>query len=167
MKPYLFDNFILPEDDVPVVLDLAINHQDKEDELSVLLKNIDARLKILLADDSADKLRLIKMFLQQLSPALLQQQSLQIVADFISSNFPEFGQEKLLNFYLHPSVIYRLQELISSLAQKHNYEGKILLHKDENLAVCDCRIEWKNGQKLYDSKHILSRLESLIGGSND
>lgn len=154
-RPFQFDNFVIADNAAPAVLDLNINRPvpaPSADECARLLADIDARLQLLLGEANAHSLKLIKLILGELSPALLEKESLAIAAAFIGAKFPELTQEKVLDFYFHPDIIYDIQPRLAALAEKNNYEGQLLLHKDPSLARCDCRICWGKNKSEYNGK---------------
>lgn len=163
---YQFDNFTISGDQAEPVLDLKINRikseNDSQDETSLTLKNIERSLANLLAEKKSDNLFFIKTILRELSPILLEQESLKIVSDYIAKNFIKFADRKKLDFYLHPANINAIKNIIADYAEKFGYEGKIFLHKDSSLNPCDCRIIWDEHEISYDSNMILQKLEKML-----
>jgi len=160
-RPFLFDNFVIEDPAAPAVLDLSVNRprpkQTPSDNTS-LLNNIDAKLNLLLNQGHQNILPLVKMILAELSPVLVEKESLAIVAAFIAEKFPDIGREKVLDFYFHPDIIYEIQPVLASLAEKNNFEGKLLLHKDSSLPVCDCRIMWGKNRYEFDSQQRIAAI---------
>lgn len=110
-RPYEFDNFVIA-DGSAAVLDLAVNRRSfpaaektPSAETAEVLENVRARLDLLLDGKKNDNLRLIRMILRELSPALLEQNALAVVSRFVADNFPRLGEKKALDFYFHPRTL--------------------------------------------------------------
>ena len=65
-------------------------------------------------------------------------------------------------FYIHPDIISYVQENIAKLANSHDFEGKISLHKDASLGKADCRVEWENGGVERNTGRLVEKVEELL-----
>lgn len=163
-RAFEFDNFVVAGDDSEAILDLSLNRQGKilpapEEKF---LESISMQLDNLLRGDALNRVKLIKTILHELSPALLEKCSLQIVSQFLADKIPGLCDRKVLDFYFNPRIIALAHPLLAELAEKGGFVGQIFLHKDAGLAACDCRIEWQNGSVAYDSRAEVKRLEKLL-----
>ena len=71
LKIFGFDNFII--DDEQPVFDLSVNRRQENlppQQMEMLLKDINTKLKVLLNDRNKENLRFIKMVLSEVAPAL-------------------------------------------------------------------------------------------------
>ncbi len=84
------------------------------------------------------------------------------VEAFLSGNFGNFCKETNLSFSFHPDMAIQIAPLLSKLADKNDFEGKISVHKDINLGLSDCRVEWKNGGVERSSGKIIDKIKGLI-----
>ena len=121
-RPYEFDNFVIA-DGSAAVLDLAVNRRSfpaaekvSAAETAEVLENVRARLDLLLDGKKNDNLRLIRMILRELSPALLEQNALAVVSRFVADNFPRLGEKKALNFYFHPRTLAVVRPFLAETA---------------------------------------------------
>ena len=142
---------------------------DNETKQGELLKSIDAGIQSMVADEKKnsnaaeqDVLIMIKSIIAKIIPSLNEQNSASILEDFISKNFPNFRFEKSLTFTVNPQVVGKTQEIIAKLANKNDYEGKISIHKNENLGIADCSIEWRNGGVERKTDKMLEKIDVLL-----
>jgi flagellar assembly protein FliH len=131
-------------------------------EISTKLNGISAEADGVNKELEEQFVTMSKKILQQLIPVLTGEHAAEIVNKFIKDNFNNFRQEKKLSFYLNPDIIQYVQDNISKLAAANDFEGKISLHKDENLGLSDCRIEWENGGVESNTKSLLNKVENLL-----
>ena len=136
---------------------------------SSLLDSINDKLKSITSDSSqinneveSQFLDLSKAVVKQLLPKLSEENATDIVNNFVKDNFNNFKKEAKLSFYINPDIISYVQENISKLADANDYEGKISLHKDENLGLSDCRIEWDNGGVECNTGGLINKISNLI-----
>lgn len=134
-----------------------------------LLENIDAKLAILVSDNSKNMIvaeeAAIKVALdaiRKVLPSLEQDVAKKELVAFLGDNFSKFKNEGSLSFSFHPQMIAEIAPQLSKLAEKHDFEGKISVHKDMDLCLSDCRIEWKNGGVERNTTKVLNKIEELI-----
>ena len=167
-RRFEFDNFVIADDTAPAILDLSLNKRVSQAENDVrLLENIRARLDILLAEEQKNTLKLVRMILKELSPALLDQNSLAVVSRFIADNFPALGAQKVLDFYLAPEMFVRIRPFLAEEAGRRGYGGRIVLHRDKTLAPYDCRIVWEQGDVSFNGREKIRLLEKMLTGEQD
>ncbi len=137
--------------------------------VSALLENISQKLTALVADTSSaeterekQSMELVKTIVEKLVPGLSEEHAVEIVNGFISENFKNFKNEAKLSFYIHPDIISYVQENIAKLANSHDFEGKISLHKDASLGKADCRVEWENGGVERNTGRLVEKVEELL-----
>lgn len=142
---------------------------EQEAERNKLLSEINNHLMMLSADmDSRDKaennqiISLSKEIIHKLIPVIEKTQAEKLVKSFLEKNFSQFKNESKLAFYFHPETIPYVQEEIARLANIHDYEGKISLHKDEKMQVSDCRVEWENGGVERNSTKMLDKTDKIF-----
>lgn len=138
-------------------------------EVSRLMEDINNKLMALVANSSnlsceleKQSMDLAKAIVEKLVPTLNEEHAVEIVNKFISDNFNNFKNEAKLSFYIHPDIISYVQENIAKLANSHDFEGKIALHKDAKLGLADCRIEWENGGVERDTAALTEKVEDLL-----
>lgn len=134
-----------------------------------LLEEINNRLLMMAAavkdkenELETESLKLVSTAVRKLLPQLETENSKEIVNAFLTNNFKNFKDEAKLAFYFNPETIGFVQENIARLANIHDFEGKISLHKDANLGVADCRIEWESGGVERRSEKILAKVDNLL-----
>jgi len=81
---------------------------------------------------------------------------------FLKDNFEKFKIETNLSFEFHPDMVAEIAPVLSKLAAKHDFEGKIAVHKDVDLGVSDCRVEWKNGGAERKVSAIIDKVKNII-----
>lgn len=145
--------------------------QEEDNTIRHLLENIGQNLESLLKSDDNVAMKFEQQFLElgieilhKLVPTLKEQESTNIIKQFLKDNFVNFSKEKKLSFYLNPDKINEIGEEIGKLANKFDFEGKISIHKDSNLAFCDCRIEWDSGGLMKDSTITQNNIEEFFKG---
>ena len=138
-------------------------------QIQHLLTEIDKLLQEKLSEMSTIKEELSKGFrsmgislLETLVPSLIKEQAVELLNNFLRQNFENFVKEPKLTFYFNPEILVKTQEMLGALAHKNDYEGKIVLHKDKNLAISECRIEWENGGVEYNTTQMLETAKALI-----
>lgn len=138
-------------------------------QIQHLLTEIDKLLQEKLSEMSTIKEELSKGFrsmgislLETLVPSLIKEQAVELLNNFLRQNFENFVKEPKLTFYFNPEILVKTQEMLGALAHKNDYEGKIVLHKDQNLAISECRIEWENGGVEYNTTQMLETAKALI-----
>ena len=134
-----------------------------------VLEEIGTRLMTLIAgqeetrrEDEQSALRLAVGLVRKLLPALEQDVAKQEVGAFLEDNFADFRREKSLSFSFHPDMAAEIAPLLSKLAEKNDFEGRIAVHKDINLGLSDCRVEWRNGGVERNSAEVLDKVEELL-----
>ena len=80
----------------------------------------------------------------------------------MADNFVNFRKEPSLSFSFNPEVVAAMPEIISKLASQNDFEGKIAIHKDANLALTDCRVEWLNGGVERNNHKMLEKMSELF-----
>lgn len=140
-----------------------------EAQNSRLLEEINNRL-LMLAANVGDKecelenqaLEIARTAIAKLVPVIEKENAVTLVNDFLVKNFKNFKNEAKLAFYFNPEVIPQVQENIAHLANIHDFEGKIALHKDASLATSDCRIEWDNGGVERNGGKMLEKIDNIL-----
>lgn len=137
--------------------------------VSRLMEEMNNKLMTLVANSSnlsceleKQSMDLAKAIIKKLVPSLNDEHAVEIVNNFISENFNNFKNEAKLSFYIHPDIISYVQENIAKLANSHDFEGKISLHKDAKLGLADCRIEWENGGVERNTAEMSTKVEDLL-----
>lgn len=143
---------------------------DEKDALQqVLLDSINNRIMTLLAETEKSQeaveqssLTLLKEVIRQIFPSLEKEYALAEVKKFLGDNFSNFRHESSLVFSFNPEMIKNVQEIIAKLANVNDYEGKISIHKDVNLGLSDCKIEWKSGGVERNAHKTLEKIDNLL-----
>lgn len=142
---------------------------ETEDRNTALLEEINNRLLMLAANAGEQECALenqavdiARAAIHKLVPVLEKENSQALVKDFLKENFRNFKDEAKLAFYFNPEMLPFVQETIAALANKHDFEGKISLHKDNTLALSDCRVVWENGGVERDSNKMLEKVDNLL-----
>ena len=91
-------------------------------------------------------LRFFAACLRKVMPTITSTSALPEIKNFLEANFADLSNQKFLAFYLAPDMVKEVAPLIEKAADKNDFEGKISIHKDGDLALSDCRIEWKDGR---------------------
>ncbi len=140
-----------------------------EEEHNRLLAALNDRLMMLSAEMSSrsetmenEIISLSSMIIRKVIPSIEAQEAQNLVTDFLEKNFPQFKQEGKLAFYFHPQALSYIQGEIARLANINDYEGKISLHKDEEMQVSDCRVEWEHGGVERNGKKMLDKIEKIF-----
>ena len=142
---------------------------DKEKQQTELLENINNRLMTLLAEVGKqsqeveqEALHFAVELVKKLFPSLEKQQATSEIQKFLQDNFSSFRHEESLSFSFNSQVIEDVAQKIGKLAEKNDFEGKISIHKDDNLGLSECRVEWKNGGVERSAKNVLNKVEALL-----
>lgn len=142
---------------------------ENEKRQAELLENVNNRLMTLLAENEKqsreaeqDALRFALELVKKLFPALEEKQAISEVQKFLQDNFAAFRHEESLSFSFNPAVVGTVAQSIGRLAEKNDFEGKISIHKDENLSLSECRVEWKNGGVERSAGQMLAKAEALL-----
>ena len=142
---------------------------EKEKQQTELLENINNRLMTLLAevdkksqDIEQGALQFALDLVKKLFPSLEKQHAVAEVQKFLKDNFSAFSHEDSLSFSFNPEMIESIASKIGKLAEKNDFEGKISIHKNDNLGLSECRVEWKNGGVERSPENILNKVEALL-----
>lgn len=142
---------------------------ERETQNSRLLEEVNNRLLMLVANACEQECKLEDQAvsvacaaIHKLIPMLEKENSKEIVNNFLTDNFKNFKDEAKLAFYFNPDTIPFVQETIARLANIHDFEGKIALHKDSKLGLADCRIEWENGGVERQGNKMLEKVDNLL-----
>ncbi|MBQ8785791.1 MAG: hypothetical protein IJZ59_07115 [Alphaproteobacteria bacterium] len=157
--PFQFDNFT--EGEKTPVLDLSLNKSKGDNSL---LKDINAKLQILLEDRNAQNIKLIKMVLAEIAPALARNCSNEIINDFIAHRFPDLVKHKILDIYLPEDDVSSVKDNLEKLAVQNSYSGHIRLHRDSNLSYAECKIAWGNEEEVFSTEQILDKIREQLNG---
>lgn len=133
------------------------------------LEEINTRLVALLSGEIENKreaeasaLKFAVELVRKLLPNLEAEVAKQEVEAFLSDNFSKFRGEKNLSFSFHPDMAAEIAPQLSKLAEKNDFEGKISVHKDINLNLSDCRVEWRNGGVERNTENVLEKVENIL-----
>ncbi len=142
---------------------------EAEKRHEALMNEMSGKLSVMLADMAkendereAEAIQLALALVKKLLPSLEEKQAEAEVQKFLSDNFPNFRREAYLSFSFNPQTVGAAAKIIAKLAEKNDFEGKISVHKDENLGVSDCRIEWENGGVEKNDSKMLEKAEKLL-----
>lgn len=142
---------------------------DVQKQQQAVLEEINSKLLSLLAEqdnsyrqDEQNALKFALGLVRKLLPNLEADVAKEEVEAFLSDNFAKFKGEKSLSFSFNPKMAANIAPLLSKLAEKNDFEGKIAVHKDINLGLSDCAVEWKNGGVTRSTEQILDNVENLL-----
>ena len=114
------------------------------------------------SEQEQNALRFALELVKKLLPSLEKEVALTEVETFIRENFKNFAKEASLSFSFNPEMIAAIAPHISKIAERNDFEGKIAVHKDENLGLSDCKVEWNNGGVARSVSQTLSQVENLL-----
>ena len=133
------------------------------------LEEINTRLVALLSGDvenrreaEASALKFAVELVRKILPNLEAGVAKQEVEAFLIDNFSKFRGEKNLSFSFHPDMAAEIAPQLSKLAEKNDFEGKISVHKDINMGLSDCRVEWRNGGVERNTEEVLEKVENIL-----
>ena len=142
---------------------------DVQKQQQAVLEEINSNSLSLLAEqdnsyrqDEQNALKFALGLVRKLLPNLEADVAKEEVEAFLSDNFAKFKGEKSLSFSFNPKMAANIAPLLSKLAEKNDFEGKIAVHKDINLGLSDCAVEWKNGGVTRSTEQILDNVENLL-----
>ncbi len=142
---------------------------EAEQRQEALMNEMNGKLSMMLADMATENsereneaVQMALALVKKLLPSLEVQQAEAEVQKFLADNFSNFRREAHLSFAFNPQTVGAAAKIIAKLAEKNDFEGKISVHKDENLAAGDCRIEWENGGVEKNSRKMLEKAEKLL-----
>ncbi len=142
---------------------------DFEKQRLDLLQEMNTRLQELFAGEKEQERRAEREALSlaaaavgKLFPSLEKKHARDEVKKFLEENFADFGKEASLSFSLNPEMAGAAAEIISKLADKNDFEGKIAIHKNAALGMSDCLVEWTNGGVERNSHKTLEKIEDLL-----
>lgn len=142
---------------------------ETEQQQHDLLNDINGRLMTLLSEREeveknveTDTLRFVADVVRKILPSMEKEQATAEVSKFLTDNFSNFRREISLSFSFNPEVISAMPELISKLADRNDFEGKIAVHKDASLGLSDCRVEWQNGGVERNTHKMLEKIDDLL-----
>lgn len=145
----------------------AISEQEKVQ--TMLLDSMNNRLMTILADvntqgseQEQNALRFAVSLVKKMLPSLESEVAVKEVENFVTENFKNFAKEANLSFSFHPDMIGYIAPQLSKIAERNDFEGKIAIHKDANLSLSDCKVEWKNGGVERSVSHSLSQVDNLL-----
>lgn len=140
-----------------------------EKEQQIVLQNVETLLQDLItkqihleqeAENSAMQIAIHAI--NKILPTLEHDVAKTEVEAFLSDNFGNFRNETSLSFSFHPEMAAQIAPMLSKLADKNDFEGKIAVHKDINLGLSDCKVEWKNGGVERSSAQVTDKIKELI-----
>jgi flagellar assembly protein FliH len=135
----------------------------------LILENIETRLSELIQDqgemleqNETAAMQVAIEAICKILPTIEKDVAKKEVEAFLSNNFSKFRQESILSFSFHPDMVAEIAPKLSKLAEKNDFEGKISVHKDINLSISECRVEWKNGGVERNISENINKIEELI-----
>lgn len=150
---------------------LAAQNNDTNRQ-NTLLEEIKNQLSLVFAESQQSSetqelnaLRFLAAALHKLLPSLEKIDSISEIKQFLDDNFAQLSSQKSLAFFFHPDAAKQAAPLIEKLAAHHDFEGKISIHKDDNLGLSDCRIEWKDGYAERNTAKLLEKLQELLNNN--
>lgn len=134
-----------------------------------LLDNLNNRIITLLSETgqirseaAQESLQVALEVVQKILPSLEREQAQREVENFLTENFPNFSREQALSFSFNPEMAAAFPELISKLADRNDFEGRIAVHKDPALGLSDCRVEWQNGGVERNTHKMLEKVSNML-----
>ena len=134
-----------------------------------VLEDIGTKISALVSDSSniaaASEAAAIKVALEavhKILPSLERDVAKKELIAFLGDNFNKFKNESGLSFNFNPQMAAEIAPQLSKLAEKHDFEGKISIHKDADMSLSDCKVEWKNGGVERNITKVLNKIEELI-----
>lgn len=99
---------------------------------------------------------------KKILPALNKRDGLNEIRALLEQNFRFLKEEPKISIRLNPALADPIKQYIAQIVIKESYPGKIAVIRDENIALGDCRIEWKNGGLERNTQDILNQTEELL-----
>lgn len=99
---------------------------------------------------------------KKILPALNKRDGLNEIRALLEQNFRFLKEEPKISIRLNPALADPIKQHIAQIVIKESYPGKIAVIRDENIALGDCRIEWKNGGLERNTQDILNQTEELL-----
>lgn len=112
-----------------------------------------------------DGLRFFATCLHKVLPTIDSASALPEIKNFLQENFANLRNNKSLAFYFAPDMAKTAAPLIEKIAEQNDFEGKISIHKDEDMGLSDCRIEWKDGYVERDVNKLLEKIDELLANN--
>lgn len=132
-----------------------------KNQLSLIFVGLDGQLESM----EEDGLRFFTTCLRKVLPTIDSTVALPELKKFLQDNFANLRNQKTLAFFLAPDMAKSVAPLIEKVAEQNDFEGKISIHKDENLSASDCRIEWKDGYVERDVAKLLDKIDELLANN--
>ncbi len=143
--------------------------QNEEARQNILLEEIKNQLSLILAaqekqneEQELSNLRFLAASLHKLLPTLEKIDGIPEIKQFLDDNFAYLSSQKSLAFFFNSEAIKQAAPLLEKAAAHNDFEGKIAVHKDDNLGFSDCRIEWADGYVERNTDKLLEKLENLL-----
>lgn len=147
--------------------------QSQEVSITTLFENVEQKLMQIFAmqenleQDNEQKLLLLcRDIIKKLLPSMNEKYAQESIEMFLGEHFSHMVSSPKLAFYFNPEIISDVQSIIAKLANSYDFEGKISLHKDNSLAISDCRVEWEHGGVERREDKILDKIDELIENSS-
>ena len=131
------------------------------EEIKNQLTTIFALIEQQTVDLEKNSLKFMVGAIRKILPTMEKEKASDEVKKFLTENFTTFASQETLSFSFNPASI-SAAKILEKLAEQNDFEGKISVHKDENLGLSDCRVEWKNGGIERNVSKVLDQVESLI-----
>ena len=148
---------------------VADTENEMQSKQQLILENIETRLSELIQDqgemleqNETAAMQVAIEAICKILPTIEKDVAKKEVEAFLSNNFSKFRQESILSFSFHPDMVAEIAPKLSKLAEKNDFEGKISVHKDINLSISECRVEWKNGGVERNISENINKIEELI-----
>ena len=151
---------------------LMASQEQETAKQNELLSEIGNRLGVMFADmdkqsetEELTMLRFLVSSLHKLMPTLESVQAVEEIKKFLEDNFSIVGAQKSLAFFFAPDTVKKAAPLLERVAAQNDFEGKISVHKDENLGASDCRIEWKDGHIERNVNKLLDKFDEMLSNN--
>lgn len=96
------------------------------------------------------------------TPAICATNALEEIRSLLEKNLHFLKDEPKISLRLNPFLADKIKPALADLIKKEAYHGKIAVVRDDDLAVGDCRVEWKNGGLEKNLQDVLNHTEELL-----
>ena len=106
--------------------------------------------------------RVAMAVLRKILPATCEQNAFEEVVRTVQECFAHVLDEPRISVRVEAGLVERVREHLESVAERHGFEGRVVVQSDARLVPGDCRVEWTDGGAERDQARLIADIEAVV-----
>lgn len=151
----------------------AENEQDETNKRVLALADKFQRSLLPMFEDHAAAMRKLQAQLPEISlriarkvaGAALEDNAHRLLHDVVASCLETMSMEPKLTITVNAALGDKMEHMLQDMASRLPESTHIIIVRDEDMHIADCRVEWKYGSMQHSVQDIWQKVEEMIAGA--